>query len=271
MLQLGPSEYFGEAIWERSLPGLRLTLSHYQPCHLQPWHRHLHPTFFLLVTGDHRDHTRQQIYQQAPCTLVFHPTTTSHAGELGHGPVRGLNIEYAPEWLATHQLSDSDLGTYCTLRSARDRLSALRFLATAFQVGARVDAELEMQAFELLAPLLSCKNIEPAAPRWMGKANEFLQASFRDSISLRDVAREARVHPVYLARVFRRMHGCSVSEYLRTLRLNEAARLVMEGTPLAQAAYAAGFADQAHFSRCCSSIFGFSPKGLCSARQAFRK
>jgi AraC-like DNA-binding protein len=271
MLQLGPSEYFGEAIWERSLSGLRLTLSHYQPCHTQPWHCHVRPTFFLLLTGDHRDHTKHQIFRQAPCTLVFHPTTTSHAGELGHCPVRGLNVEYAPEWLAKHHLGESDLGTYRALGSPRDRLSALRFLATAFQSGARADAELEMQAFELLAPLPSRKSIEPAAPRWFGRADEFLQASFRDSISLRDVAREAGVHPVYLARVFRRRQGCSVSEYLRILRLNEAARLVMEGAPLAQAAYSAGFADQAHFSRCCSSIFGFSPKGLRSVRQAFQK
>jgi AraC-like DNA-binding protein len=270
MLQLGPSEFFGQALWERSLPGLRLALSHYQPCHTQPWHRHLHPTFFLLLTGDHRDHTRQQIYHQAPYTLVFHPTTTGHAGELGHRPVRGLNIEFTPEWLAKHQLSESDLGTYHTLGSTRARLIALRFLATAFQAGARVDAELEMQAFELLGPVMSCRTDKPAAPRWLERADEFLQASFRDSISLRDVAREAHVHPVYLARVFRRTHGSSVSEHLRALRLNEAARLVMEGAPLAHAAYAAGFADQAHFSRCCSSIFGFSPKELRWARQAFR-
>src|SRR5207302_385476 len=78
---------------------------------------------------------------------------------------------------------------------------------------------------------------------------EFLREQFRDPVGLRDAAREAGVHPVYLARVFRRHHGCPVSEYLRALRLVEAGRLVLEGASLAHAAHAAGFADQAHVSR----------------------
>lgn len=270
MMQLSPGEYFGQPLWERSLPGLRLVLSAYQPCHTQPWHRHLHPTFFLLLTGDHCDHTKQQTHNQAVYTFVYHPTTIDHASELGHRPARGLNIEYTPEWLSGHQLAEGDLGTYRTLDTAQARLSALRLLATAFQNGPRAEADLEMQAFELLTPLVPDLSPPAILPHWFGRAKDFLHARFRDSISLRDVATEAGVHPVYLARVFRRTQGCNVSEYLRILRLSEAARLVMEGAPLAQAAYAAGFADQAHFSRCCSTAFGFSPREIFSARLAFR-
>src|SRR5262249_53594706 len=77
------------------------------------------------------------------------------------------------------------------------------------------------------------------------------------------VAETAGVHPVYCARVFRRCRGLTVSAYLRALRLAEAARLVLEkGWPLAEAAYGAGFADQAHFCRCCSHFLGRSPKSF---------
>jgi transcriptional regulator GlxA family with amidase domain len=51
----------------------------------------------------------------------------------------------------------------------------------------------------------------------------------------------------------------------------EAGRLVLQGAPLAQAAYAAGFSDQAHFSRCFSAAFGFPPKGLWPVRVSLRK
>jgi AraC family transcriptional regulator len=142
-------------------------------------------------------------------------------------------------------------------------------VATAFQHGDRVEADLETQALELLEPLVARPRPDQAAgpiPRWLRTAEDFLQARFRESVGLRHVAREAGVHPVYLARVFRRCHGCSVSEYLRALRLIEAGRLVLEGTPLAQAAYAAGFADQAHFCRRFSAAFGFTPRGLWPAR-----
>jgi AraC family transcriptional regulator len=271
MMQLSPGEYFGRTLWQRRQPGLQLTLSAYSSCRLQPWHRHVHPTFFILLEGEHRDYTRQARHDQAAYTFVYHPTTTEHAGELGRRSARGLNIEYEPDWLARHQLQEADLGSYRVLHSARAQLDAFRFLATAFHDGPRIDAELEAQAFELLVPLVECSIRTADTPRWLPRALDFLHARFRDAVSLRDVALEAGVHPVYLARIFRRRHGCNVSEYLRTLRLAEAARLVVQGAPLALAAHAAGFADQAHLCRSCSRAVGFSPKRLYAARQAFRK
>ena len=52
------------------------------------------------------------------------------------------------------------------------------------------------------------------------------------------------------------------------LRLVEAGRLVLQGESLATAAHAAGFSDQAHFSRRFSREFGFSPKGLWPVRRS---
>jgi AraC family transcriptional regulator len=271
-MRLGPGEYLGGTSWERPCRGLLLTLSAYQPNQTQPWHCHAHPTFFLLLCGSHRDHSRQGVFDQPALSLVYHPTTTVHAGELGARGMRGLNIEYQPAWLERHGLRESDLGGYQSLDSAMMRLAALRFLATACQPGDRADSELETLALELLAPLVAWPD-RPAAgsrPPWLRTAEDFLRARFRESVSLRDVAREAGVHPVYLARVFRGRHGCPVSEYLCRLRLAEAGQLVLEGASLAQAAHAAGFADQAHFARCFSAAFGFSPKGLRPVRSALQ-
>jgi AraC family transcriptional regulator len=267
-MRLGAGEYFGNSVWERRSAGLLLTLSVYRPGRTQPWHYHANPTFFLLLAGDHRDHSRQSGFDQPAFSLVYHPTTFAHAGEQGPRGMRGLNIEFEPGWLERHGLREGDLGGYRPLDSARSRLAALRFLVTAFQPGDRVETELETQALELLEPLVAplARPTRGPVPRWLRTAEDFLRAHFRESVGLRHLAREAGVHPVYLARVFRRRHGCSVSQYLRALRLVEAGRLVLQGASLAQAAYAAGFADQAHFSRCFSTAFGFTPKGLWPAR-----
>jgi AraC family transcriptional regulator len=269
-MRLGPGEYFGGTLWERRCGGLLLTLSEYRPGPTQPWHCHANPTFFLLLAGDHCDHSRHGSFEQPAFSLVYHPTTNPHAGELGLHGMRGLNIEYEPSWLERHGLRADDLGGYRPLDSAGVRLAALRFVATAFQAGDHAAADLQTQALELLDPLV----VRPAGPglhsppRWLRSAEEFLRAHFRESVSLRDAAREAGVHPVYLARVFRRQHGRSVSEFLRAMRLVEAGRLVLQGASLAHAAYACGFSDQAHFSRRFSREFGFSPKGLWPARRA---
>jgi AraC family transcriptional regulator len=271
-MRLEPGQYFGTPVWERRGGGLRLTLSAYRQGAAQPWHCHANPTLFLLVAGEHRDHTPREAFDQPAFSLVYHPTTQVHAGEAGPRGLRGLNIEYEPAWLQRHALAEGDLAGYRPLDSAGSRLGALRFLATAFGAGGRAEGDLETQALELLEPVVARPGrAGPGpAPRWLRTAEDFLRARFREPVSLRDAAREAGVHPVYLARVFRRRHGRSVSEHLRALRVAEAGGLVLQGAPLAQAAYEAGFADQAHFSRCCARELGFSPKGLLPARSCLR-
>src|SRR5262245_16940870 len=98
-MRLGSGEYFGSVAWERRCGGLFLTLSDYRPSWIQPWHTHANPTLFLLLAGEHRDHSRHGGFDQPTHTLVFHPSSHTHAGEQGSRGMRGLNIEYQPAWL----------------------------------------------------------------------------------------------------------------------------------------------------------------------------
>jgi AraC family transcriptional regulator len=108
----------------------------------------------------------------------------------------------------------------------------------------------------------------PPCPSWFRRAEDFIHAHFRTPITLRVCAREAGIHPVHLARVFRHRYGCSISEYLRGLRILAASRLVLqEDMSIAEAAHRSGFADHAHFTRSCSRRFGFSPRVLRVAKK----
>ena len=226
-----------------------LTLSAYAPGRTMPWHCHENPTLFLLLAGNHRDLSASESYHQTAFGLVYHPTTSLHAGEFGLRPALGLNIEYGRSWLAEYELDETDLGAHRPLDSAEMRWAALQFLVTALRSADECGAEVDTRALELLAPFVkaSGRRLSERAPTWLRRAEEYLAARFREPVSLRDVAREAKVHPVYLARVFRRRHRRTVSEYLRAERLMEATRLALQGATLAEAALAAGFADQAHF------------------------
>jgi AraC family transcriptional regulator len=201
---------------------------------------------------------------------VFHPTSEPHASNIGPRGLLGLNLECGPVWLELHGLTERDLGGYGLLEpTVWARLAALRLLGAAWHAGPIAEAELHTHGLELLEPLVRrpAALVADAAPRWLQRAEEFLHAHFRGPVSLRDVAREAGVHPVYFARVFRRRHGCPDSAYLRALRLAEAGRLVLRpGWSLATAAAEAGFADQAHMTRCFARQFGFSPGALRAAR-----
>jgi AraC family transcriptional regulator len=258
-----PIPYLGQTLCERRVNGLTANLGHYPPVR-QPLHVHAHPSFSVIIAGKARDRSRSQTYEQGSLTAVFHPTTEPNATENGPGGVLAFTLECTLSWLERHEIAEKDLGGYQLLSpSVWSRLACLRLVGTAFEPGPGAEADLETQALELLEPLVNSPSAsEPRrAPRWLRRAEEFLRVQFRSPISLRSVAREAGVHPVYFARVFRRHHGCSVSAYLRALRLADAAEVVLQqGCSLAEAAYAAGFADQAHLTRRFTQVLGFPPK-----------
>lgn len=73
----------------------------------------------------------------------------------------------------------------------------------------------------------------------------------------------AGVHPVHLARVFRKFTGCSPAEFVRQRRLERAQVLVRDTMrPLADIAASCGYADQSHFSNVFRRETGHTP-GTC--------
>jgi len=69
------------------------------------------------------------------------------------------------------------------------------------------------------------------------------------------------IHPVHLAREFRKFYGCTLGEIIfRGLRIQFACRkLSTSDMPLVEIAWAAGFSHQAHFSRLFKHHIGMTP------------
>jgi AraC-like DNA-binding protein len=101
----------------------------------------------------------------------------------------------------------------------------------------------------------------PSAP--VRLARELAERRFREPLALGEIAEEVGMHPVSLARAFRRVHGESFGAFVRRLRVREAYRLLAGGSaPVADVAQAAGFFDQAHLARVFRAFVGVSPGQL---------
>ena len=97
------------------------------------------------------------------------------------------------------------------------------------------------------------------APRAVRRAREFLDAHVDTRISLQDLAGVTGLPPSRLLRAFARAVGLSPHAYQRQVRLRHATALIRGGTSISEAAAAAGFADQAHFTRLFRRAMGIPP------------
>ena len=70
------------------------------------------------------------------------------------------------------------------------------------------------------------------------------------------------MHPVALARAFRRTHGCSITAFRRRVRVRRAAELLVAGASLVDVALESGFADQSHFCRIFRTEMGVTPSAF---------
>ena len=89
-----------------------------------------------------------------------------------------------------------------------------------------------------------------------------LQGDPAGKSTLAELAVLTRLSEGRLAHLFRRDVGIPMRQYRLALRMDEAVREMADGASLSKAAYAAGFADPAHFSRICRRMFGAPPSGL---------
>lgn len=120
---------------------------------------------------------------------------------------------------------------------------------------------VEALLLDLVSRHLNCiRDRSSARPRWLGLLLDYLDETFEQEWSLKNIAAEMGVHPVYLCRTFSEHFHCTLGEYIRKQRVLRGWQLlgIGDGT-LAEIASQSGFADQSHFTRVFKNQFGITP------------
>lgn len=188
-------------------------------------------------------------------SVVIKPAGTVHANRFGPRGARLLAIEFAPG-----VFDDGGIMARWRWQRALPALAAVSRVAEALVREAHADpAGAENVALDLLAALDHSSG-SGGAPAWVRAVRDRLEDDPGGPHRVRELAREAGVHPVYLARRFRRHYGCSVVEYAGRTRLQAAVRALADGgRPLSEVALECGFADQSHLTRALRAATGFTP------------
>ena len=97
-------------------------------------------------------------------------------------------------------------------------------------------------------------------PPWLEPVASSIHERVSEPVRVVDLAMQAGVHPVHLARTFRRHYGCTIGEYSRRLRIERARHALADGDrSICAIALSNGFSDQAHFTRRFKELIGVPP------------
>jgi AraC family transcriptional regulator len=113
----------------------------------------------------------------------------------------------------------------------------------------------------LVRDLAQASSREPTDPRVLSVI-EFIREHVDESISLEQAAALVKLSPSRLRHLFVAQTGMPLRTYILWRRFLHVWMLLMQGETLSSAAHAAGFADSAHLSRTCRSMFGLAPSAM---------
>jgi AraC family transcriptional regulator len=257
----------------KTIAGLVLTETLYEPGQLLEEHSHKESGFIVVLKGHFRERLEKKDRLCNSSDVIFRPGEQRHSDHFEKTTARCFNVQFNSDWMLKLQQAS---GQHISEDPAYFHGGSL------FRAGFRLYREFKMPdlhsaliveglALEMLGETsrLLINTDTKHFPAWIDSVREIIHAHFDAPLSITDLAKTANVHPVYLNRAFRRYYKQSIGEYVRSLKM-EFARTQLSSTdhPIAEIANAAGFCDQSHFSRTFRRFADMTPLQY---RKLFRK
>ena len=257
----------GDPVRWRRIPGLVLAEVEYEPGAVIV-EEHARARFVLPIRGALFELDPRRAREGG--ALFFQPAGEMHAYRASTSGATCLILEMDDVWLTRARAHAPVLRMRASFRSGLV-VHLARRLYGEFRLRDEVSRlAIESIALGVLAEASrrAARQDRDSAPAWLVRARELVESRFADRVLLATVAAMVGVHPVHLARTFRRTYDTTFAEYVRERRVEYArAQLVSSAASLSDIALAAGFCDQSHFCRRFKYATGLSPAEY---RLAFR-
>jgi AraC family transcriptional regulator len=229
-----------------------------------PSHRHESAYFGIVLRGSYTENNRGSQHVCGPSALVLHPEGDKHSVQFHDSPTRIFRVELKRPTLEKVRQFSKVFDSFVPperLNSASLSWLVTRLHRECMEPDDVTPLSAEGLILELLAEASrAARGSERRRPPWLKSARDFLHDNFTRPFRLDEVAAAAGVHPVYLAREFRRHYRTTPGEYVRMRRVEAACRaLSATDAPLSEIAAALGFSDQSHMGRHFKRLTGITP------------
>ncbi len=235
--------------------GLAVTDAVYPAGHRYPFHCDAHSRVSIVLGGSLREESCGEDVYASAASVVVKPADAEHRDTFGPEGARLLSIVAPDGWVTDEASAARVLGRWRWHHAGPVGAAALRFVRSV-----REGETVEDDLWDLIGAVSETARGASLVPSWLLRVRERMDDEPPQALSVATLAQGAGVHPVSLARAFRRAFGCSPSAYRRRQRVRAAAdRLASSDTPAALVALDAGFADQSHMCRDLRAELGLSP------------
>lgn len=228
--------------------------------------RHEHQTAYVsfLLGGSYSEVSLDEERVCSPGTVIWHPRTETHADRFHSRGGHLVDLEIGTGWLSDAEQEFKLVSRAQLFRGGLPYLLGLRIYRQLNGDSREIeDAVTELLSFFFAGPL------DRHRPAWFNRALQICGEIHEEQISLASLALSLGVHPVHIARSFRRFMGCTFGDHLAEIRIRRACELLRNSkSSIADVAHASGFADHAHLCRTLKKSTGLTPSALRRTVQA---
>lgn len=257
-MRLHPGQFFGRAVRKRLIGGFTLTEVIYPPGSEIPRHSHELAQFCFIKSGMFREKYGGRSRAVRPCTVLARPSGEIHSHSFDAG-AHCLVLEVASA--AVRQLESAAIEDSCEFSRGILPWLGERLYREFTSLDTASELAIEGIALEMFAE--NARHLptrDDPESSWLGERASIWTPAHWSASPCSTSRTVAHVHPVHLARMFRRKYHCSIGEYVRRLRINYACRaMTVTDSALTEIALAAGFYDQSHFTRAFKKVVGMTP------------
>jgi AraC family transcriptional regulator len=240
-----------------------LRMAQYAPLAAMPPHSHDDASFGVIVGGDFVERIGKSERRYESGFVTFGPAGVTHSQQFGADGAKQIIITPDDAWLdyladCRMPLADAPFAQTADFQRLGVKLAGEMAHDDTFSAIARESIVLEIIAAFGRMGVAPSSSTQP--PAWLRAARDFLRDNAGETLGMKKIARAVGRHEIHLAREFRRYFGLSIGAYLRRVRSEKAAGLLLRSrADITQIALACGFASHSHLCRVFKAHYGVSP------------
>jgi AraC-like DNA-binding protein len=244
------------------------TVAYHGPLERMPTHAHAEFQLTLYAGGPRRFKVAGHDFAGAPRTSIIIQAGEPHSSVPVADPVLALRTFYLEERTVAEVAGSlwGGKGTVTFRSPLIDDAETVTRLLVAHRALDHRNLESEEKVCVALQRLVR-RSATPTGParRLTGAdarvatVREMLDDRTAENVGLDELAAAAGVSRFHLIRVFQRRYGLTPFAYQRNRRIEKARAVLRTGKSIADAAAAAGFADQSHLGRSFRAVMGSTP------------